>query len=392
VACLIAAINTANANGQVNTIRLEPGTYTLRAPDNDTDGPNGLPSITSALTLIGAGAGNAIIEREATAPPFRLVHVAQTGLLKLEGLTVRGGQLSGNLLLGGAGLCNRGTAILSESVLTENVILVDAPGGGIASDGRLVIAGSTISHNRSPAAVGGGIASFAALTVVNSTIRGNDSGVGGGLFISSGTPITQNPLAIIIGSTIADNRSFDGAGGGVFSSSSAVAIINSTIAGNRAFQGGGGGLFVRRGGIIVNTTIADNAADGSADALDADNTLALYNTIVSTRAIFRPACLGQVTSLGNNLFTDFGCALALLPDDLTGDAGLGNFTDNGTPGHGFLPLLPGSPAINAGDDGACLPTDQLGRLRRGRHCDIGAIEGVGKAQRKRDRDDHDDHH
>ena len=38
VACLIAAINTANANGEVNTIRLAAGAYTLAAADNDADG------------------------------------------------------------------------------------------------------------------------------------------------------------------------------------------------------------------------------------------------------------------------------------------------------------------------------------------------------------------
>jgi hypothetical protein len=79
VACLIAAINTANVNGEVNTIRLESGTYTLTAIDNATDGSNGLPSITSPLTIVGAGAGNTIIEREATAPPFRLLHVGPSG-------------------------------------------------------------------------------------------------------------------------------------------------------------------------------------------------------------------------------------------------------------------------------------------------------------------------
>src|ERR1700736_2453282 len=57
VGCLIAAINEANTNGQPrNTIRLEAGTYTLTAVDNDTDGPNGLPSVTSTLTIRGTGA------------------------------------------------------------------------------------------------------------------------------------------------------------------------------------------------------------------------------------------------------------------------------------------------------------------------------------------------
>jgi hypothetical protein len=32
---------------------------------NDTDGSNGLPSITSPLTIVGTGIGNTIIEREA---------------------------------------------------------------------------------------------------------------------------------------------------------------------------------------------------------------------------------------------------------------------------------------------------------------------------------------
>lgn len=70
------------------------------------------------------------------------------------------------------------------------------------------------------------------------------------------------------------------------------------------------------------------------------------------------ACAGQVTSLDNNLFVDPRCAVALLPNDLTGDPRLGDFTDDGTPGHGFFPLLRHSPTLNAANDAACLPTDQ----------------------------------
>src|SRR5712691_11915418 len=72
VACLIDAINQANANGEANTITLEAGTYTLTAVDNDTDGLNGLPSVTSTLTLQGAGIDTTVIERDASGPPFRL--------------------------------------------------------------------------------------------------------------------------------------------------------------------------------------------------------------------------------------------------------------------------------------------------------------------------------
>ena len=56
VQCLIDAINTANANGQENTIRLAAGTYTLTAVDNGTSSDaNGLPVITSPLTITGKG-------------------------------------------------------------------------------------------------------------------------------------------------------------------------------------------------------------------------------------------------------------------------------------------------------------------------------------------------
>jgi len=67
-----------------------------------------------------------------------------------------------------------------------------------------------------------------------------------------------------------------------------------------------------------------------------------------------------------------GCAITLQPTDLIGDPGLGLFTDNGTPGNGHYPLLPGSPAINAGDPAACPKKDQIGQIRAPL-CDIGAI-------------------
>ena len=83
---------------------------------------------------------------------------------------------------------------------------------------------------------------------------------------------------------------------------------------------------------------------------------------------------GQATSQGHNLIGDpTGCNITLPTSDLTGDPGLGDFIDDGTPGRGYFPLLPASPVIETGDDATCPPTDQLGQPRVG-HCDIGAIE------------------
>ena len=55
------------------------------------------------------------------------------------------------------------------------------------------------------------------------------------------------------------------------------------------------------------------------------------------------------------------------------DPVLGALADNGGPTltHG---LLPGSPAINAGDDADCPATDQRGAARPTAACDIGAYE------------------
>ena len=372
VACLIAAINTANANGEVNLIRLESGAYTLTAENNSTDGSNGLPSITSPLTIGGDGSGNTVIERAATAPQFRVFHVAQSGLLNLEDLTVRGGHWGGGVAFGGGGILNRGTLVITHCAVTDNFSSTGSSsgGGGIASLGRLFIAGSTVANNTAVQSQGGGIFSPAAVTVINSTIRGNRSEAGGGGIAISNTAGS----ATIIGTTIVDNHTGESHGGGLHSESSAVAIVNSTFAENGAESGVGGGLFVR-GGVVVNTTIANNRSNGGRD-LAATSALALHNTIVSGPSDFSAtACQGQVTSLDNNLFFDPNCAVALLPHDRTGDTGLGDYIDFGVPGRGFFLLTSNSSALDAGDNAACLPTDQRGSPRSG-SCDIGAVEGT----------------
>src|SRR5882724_763497 len=155
VACLIQAINTANENGQENTIELEAGIYSLTAINNMTDGPNGLPSITSTLTITGAelegvvrAAENelpplpigitTVIERNAlgSPPPFRLFHVAAGGVLTLEVLTLRGGD--GSL---GGGLLNLGTLTIRDSTLVGNRAQV---AGALFNNGTFTMTNSTL--------------------------------------------------------------------------------------------------------------------------------------------------------------------------------------------------------------------------------------------------------
>jgi hypothetical protein len=71
----------------------------------------------------------AIIERAAGAPFFRLFHVAATGNLTLDGLTLAGGNIVGE----GGGLRNRGRTVVMHSTLTDNAADY---GGGSATRAR----------------------------------------------------------------------------------------------------------------------------------------------------------------------------------------------------------------------------------------------------------------
>jgi hypothetical protein len=256
VACLIAAINTANANGEANTIRLKAGTYTLTAVDNDTDGPNGLPSVTSTLTLQGTGADATSIAREGSifSPPFfRLLHVAATGRLTLKRLTLRGGVIFSGPGRGG-GIYNAGGIVtVTHSTLVGN----DAPeGGGIYNAGGIVtVTHSTLRDNG--AGEGGGFANVdGRITITHSTIGGsNGGGEDGGGFANRGGMVT------VTHSTIADNAAHSA--GAIFTSNGTVTITDSTIVGNRSdsFTGSGidNGGFGNGGFLtILNSTIARN--------------------------------------------------------------------------------------------------------------------------------------
>ena len=344
VACLIAAINTANANGEANTIRLKAGTYTLTAVDNDTDGPNGLPSVTSTLTLQGTGADATSIAREGSifSPPFfRLLHVAATGRLTLKRLTLRGGVIFSGPGRGG-GIYNAGGIVtVTHSTLVSNE---SHDGGGVSNHGGMV-------------------------TVTHSTIAGNNAVNQGGIANIKGT-------VTISDSTIADNRGDAVQGVGILNGGF-MTIRNSTIA--RNVGGLASGIFNGGQLLIVNSTIADNvpqvggfAGSGGGIVTLGTGSTVLLNTILARNG--RPSdCSGRVTSLGTNLIGDpTGCTITLQPTDLTGDPGLDTFTDDGTPGNGHFPLLPTSQAIDTGNTAACPLTDQLGQRRIG-PCDIGAI-------------------
>ena len=147
---LVNAINTANTNGEADTLNLASAcTYTLTATlDILADGGN-------LLTIEGNGAtisGNNAVQ---------VLNVTGGAILDLNNVTVTNGFISSALTSGG-GIFNFGTLTLTNSIVSGNT--TDLGGGGIANIGTLTLINSTVSGNTANG-VGGGIANAGTLTL-----------------------------------------------------------------------------------------------------------------------------------------------------------------------------------------------------------------------------------
>jgi CSLREA domain-containing protein len=234
-------------------------------------------------------------------------------------------------------------AINADLEITQGSIRDNAGGGIRMNGGTLIMDRSEVVGNHSTA-TGGGIALVNAgrSGIENSTISGNTAATSGGGIYFWGL----------------------GIGGD-------LKLYNTTISGNLAGTTGGG--FEAGSGVVGvnNVTLAQNSA-ASAGGLHSAATVHVLNTILAENT--GGNCGGAITSLGHNLDDAASCAFAA-PGDLAGmPANLGPLADNG--GGTFThALLSGSPALEAGEDASCRPTDQRGVSRpQGLHCDIGAFE------------------
>jgi hypothetical protein len=292
--------------------------------------------------------------------------IANFGTLTLSGTSV----LSNSAFLGG-GIYNSGTLTITSSMLADNTVLLGrgfqgGMGGGIANFGRLALRSSTVISNTASSnggdagalarwlpGIGGGIANLGTLNLADAGVISNTATFGGGL-ANLGTLNAVN-------STFSGNLARQGGGGLANSTSAAASLSSVTIANN----------------------IADSDRDGSGDGGGISNeisgTVALSNTLLAgnfDRGGDAPDCSGTIVSAGHNLIGDaLGCALVTGLGDVVGQAArIGPLAFNGgpTPTHA---LLPGSPAIDAGDSLFCPAADQRGVARpQGAACDIGAYE------------------
>lgn len=314
-----------------DSIRVAPATYT----ENLT--------ISTSLKIFGAGANTTILDGGGVG---RVLSIS-SGNVTLSGLTIRNGAAAY-----GAGIFNSGTLLVIASAISGNrakavyyclyrKICQGPEGGGIYNSNMLTIRSSTLEGNSAEGAYpdcavdriclvhGGGIFNQGKIIMSNSTVANN-------VAISASGPYAR--------------------GGGI--SNGGIAIIsNSTMSGNAAYPGGG-----ISGAVVIQNSIVANSPSGG-------------------------NCDGDVTSNGYNLSSDGTCNLSNTGDLNNTNPMLGALQNNGGPTQ-TMALLPGSPAIDAGNPGGCtdgqghlLKTDQRGKPRPDKEdtggCDMGAYELQG---------------
>jgi hypothetical protein len=342
--------------------------------------------VDKSITISGPGAESLAVNGNANS---RVFHIGSGRTVTISGLTITNGYASGDY---GGGIYNDHAALtLSNCTISSNFSVLyewcgceqcdclygfGGAGGGIYSNGSggnatLTLNNCTISGNSTVGGVnfsseGGGISNVNATLTLNScAISGNsaDSGSGGGILNNA----NLGSSSVQISNSVVSGNSAD-VGGGILNyayspSTAVVEITNCTISGNSAYYGGGiysFGDYSGEAAVVVGSTIFKAGAAGE--------------NIVNNS--------GTVTSLGYNVSSDNGGGVLTGPgDQIKSDPMLGPLQDNGGPTFTHE-LLPGSPAINAGNPNFTPPPfyDQRGpgfdRVRNGR-IDIGSFEVQG---------------
>jgi hypothetical protein len=370
---LRAAIVAANSHTGADDISIEVnGTIELQSA---------LQVIFDPVSIFGYDPNLLEVRPAAGAGDFSIfVFATDAGPSYLSGVTVSKGRAAF-----GGGIRNaEGRLELSGVVVRGNEAVAEggpddhAEGGGIYSEGPLILYGSIVSGNVARAsqgatetvAAGGGIAAFDSLTLGTSTISGNRAEATGGGGIASAQ------------------------GGGLLTPDQ-TEIELSTISGNSvSAEDGGTQTRAAGGGVtafeakLTSVTMTGNAATSSGVALganlDAFMTTVVRNTIVSRPLGEAESCNGEAISGGYNLDEDGSCELAL-GSDLNGvPAGLDpvlRANGGATPTHA---LLSGSMAIDRGyafgnfidQRGSARPSDfpAIGNSEGGDGSDLGAYE------------------
>jgi hypothetical protein len=294
------------------------------------------------------------------------------------GLSVIGSGASTTIIDGGG----KGNVVFvsnaTANVTLSKLTIQNGTPSGIANQGTLELTNSTVRNNsvyRNCFAycfgAGAGIRNvgYGVVTIMNSTIANNSIHV-----------YCSRAPCVAFGGGISNE------GGGQ------MAIINSTLSGNSVSGNVNGHPFGCCGAIymsldnqtsltINSSTIAGNSASGSVGGIVGVTTI-ISNSIVANN--LGGNCSASMVSKGYNLSSDGTCNFSNSGDRNNIDPKLGPLQYNGGATE-TMALLPGSPAIDAGNPSGCtdsqgnlLKTDQRGMPRPDKEdsvgCDMGAYE------------------
>jgi uncharacterized repeat protein (TIGR01451 family) len=405
----------ATINGALAKTGFAAGDTVLVASGTYTGTDNEVALLNKSVRLLGgwdgtftSQSGTSTLDGQGTR---RGITVNSGVVAVVERFTIQNGTALYGYPVGG-GIYNRGTFTLNKSTVSGNT--AGDGGGGIFNEDILTLNDSTVSgntvsgnttggsgggiYNNGYNAVGKGKVTLNRSTVSGNTAGANGSGSGGGIYTIGGIYISSG-VVVLNNSAIRGNRAntAGGGGGGVISLGTVLILNNSTVSDNTTTNtslpgtiSSGGGIYAS-GGVVTlsSSTISGNTASlgvglgglgGGIYNYSSSSVVTLRNTILAgnTASVAGPDCSGDVSSSGYNLIGNTsGCTFAPGLGDLTDvDPELGPL--EGSPS--YHPLLPDSPAINAGNPAGCadnlgdpLPVDQRGAPRVER-CDIGAYE------------------
>lgn len=319
-------------------------------------------AINQAVTITGPGANLLTITGNNASRIFNTTSSAAAAVITITGMTLTGGFTATD---GGAVIIGDETVTITDCILTGNSA-ADEGGAIFANPGTLNLSNSTLSGNTGNTGGAVYLRASSAL-IVGSAFTGNrgqsSGGLGGGALSFNGT-IGSGGLTIR-NSTFTANTS-NSAGGAIqfrflngtanIQSSTIVGNVGGALAGGirRTTQGGNPGT----GKVSLESTIVSGNFFGATpgDISDVNVAVDVVNSALG---------VGTGFTFGTNTGNIVGANLLL--------GALGTF--GGTTQ--TIPLLPGSPAINAGSNTAGATLDQRGKMRSVSTTDIGAFESQG---------------
>ena len=338
----------------------------LTVLSGDIDGNDSQTPVVTDLSTITGNATNS----------YHVVTGADGALL--DGVTITAGNANGSEdQRFGGGMYNLSSSpTVNDVIFSGNTAAMHGGGMENISGSSPALTNVTFSGNSAVGGGGGGMYNLhSSPTLTDVTFSGNSAASGGGMGSSSGYDSSYS--ATLVNVTFIGNSASENGGGMVNFFGSSPALTNVTFIGNSAASGGGMANLYITSPTLTNVTFIGNTAASGGGIYNRDrNQVMIRNTILwgntgdevvdgrpdypSTAAITSSIVLGGCPEGAD-------CTNVISADPLPGAPGdYGGFTQT-------IPLLPGSSAIDAGDDSQCPAADQRGVARVG-VCDIGAFE------------------